>query len=247
MTYSSSHVWSKIRWCMNLTPDQKIQTDETFFIISYSYHPTGALFFSNMFQKTATFSVSRWLSAHVGSTRVFTGVQRETACGHGFRQLLPSDDLDVHQAFQLFPQKMNLEKTLDSIIHCHSVAQEGFKHWLSHSMPGMRKRNSPCWRTHPRHQCLQCVDAKICGPQKYTTSQPPTNLSHIGWEVVCVHFLCHVSMNMLLVILGLILRPLLLVCDGYGSGMYCNPADVWYPGPVQIERQEGLSEITMVN
>lgn len=166
MTYSSSHVWSKIRWCMNLTPDQKIQTDETFFIISYSYHPTGALFFSNMFQKTATFSVSRWLSAHVGSTRVFTGVQRETACGHGFRQLLPSDDLDVHQAFQLFPQKMNLEKTLDSIIHCHSVAQEGFKHWLSHSMPGMRKRNSPCWRTHPRHQCLQCVDAKICGPPK---------------------------------------------------------------------------------
>ena len=32
-----------------------------------------------------------------------------------------------------------------------------------------------------------------------------------------------------------------------GMDLECNPADARYPGPVQIERQEGLSEITMVN
>ena len=85
MTYSSSHVWSKIRWCMNLTPDQKIQTDETFFIISYSYHYLSPFFSPICFKKTATFSVSRWLSAHVGSTRAFNwaNVKLPVATGSG--------------------------------------------------------------------------------------------------------------------------------------------------------------------
>ena len=181
MTYSSSHVWSKIRWCMNLTPDQKIQTDETFFIISYSYHPTWALFFLQYVSKNSDiFSFSLTISPcwihprfHWRSTwnclwpRVqATTTQWRPRCSSGLPAVPSKDESWKNTWFNHSLSFVTCLPVSFLVNTVPNVAHEGFKHWLSHSMPGMRKRNSPCWRTHPRHQCLQCVDAKICSPPK---------------------------------------------------------------------------------
>ena len=128
-----------------------------FFIISYSYHYLSPFFSPICFKKQRHFQFLVDYQPMLDPPALLTGqtwnclwprVQATTTqwrprCSSG----LPA-----------VPSKDESWK--------NTVAQEGFKHWLSHSMPGMRKRNSPCWRTHPRHQCLQCVDAKICGPPK---------------------------------------------------------------------------------
>lgn len=76
---------------MNLTPDQKIQTDErllvSFFLQCVSKN-------NDIFSFSLTISQC-WIQAFSLAFNV--------KLRHGFRQLLPRDDLDVHQAFQLSP------------------------------------------------------------------------------------------------------------------------------------------------